>query len=61
MFPPEPTKNRRLTLQEQETDIWLASIFKRPRTYYTKDIPYYPWLPPTPKIPKVNFDINYKE
>lgn len=56
------TKNKKTKITgynaicEQE----LAAIFDRPPRTYLEDIPYYPWLPPAPKAPKVNFDLGYK-
>lgn len=56
------TKNKKTKITgynaicEQE----LSAIFDRPPRTYLEDIPYYPWLPPAPKAPKVNFDLGYK-
>lgn len=44
-----------------ETELQLAKIFCRPMRTYSNDKPYYPWLPPAPLVPSVNFDLNYKE
>lgn len=46
--------------EEQEERI-VADIFKRPRCKYILDRPYYPYFPPTPIIPKINFDLGYKQ
>ncbi len=42
---------------EKETEIQLASIFKRPVRYFKEDPPFYPWLPPEPYV---NFNLNFK-
>lgn len=59
MFPPDKIKNRRLTPKELEDDLEIARWLKRPPKTYLLDTPFYPWLPPTPKVPRVNFDLNY--
>lgn len=38
----------------------LAAIFDRPMRTYLEDIPTYPWMPPAPKTPRINFDLNFK-
>lgn len=58
---PVPNKNRRLTPAELETDIQIASWLKRPVRHFFNDTPFYPWLPPAPLVPSVNFDLNYKQ
>lgn len=40
-----------------QDEIQIASIFKRPPTPYIYDLPFYPWLPPEPKV---NFDLNFQ-
>lgn len=62
MFSDEPiVKNRRMTPQEKETDLWLAKLFKRPPCDYILDRPTYPYVPSNPFNQKlcVNFDLNY--
>lgn len=49
-----------MTPWEQQEEKELATVFRRPQRKYIYDKPYYPWLPPTPIIPSVNFDLNYK-
>lgn len=58
MFAPEPPKNRRLTPRELQDEIYLATLFKRPVRTYFNDPPFYPWLPPEPKV---NFKLNFTE
>lgn len=61
MFNDEPKpKNRRFTVNELETEIEIARWLKRPVRTFVNDPPFYPWLPPTPVIPYVNFDLGYK-
>lgn len=43
-------KNRRLTPYEAETDLQLAKWLHRPVRQYFDDPPFYPWLPPAPKV-----------
>lgn len=50
-----------MTAKEKETEIELARWMKRPPRDFINDKPFYPWLPPEPKVPKVNFDLMYKE
>lgn len=38
----------------------LCAIFDRPMRTYLEDTPTYPWLPPSPKVPRVRFDLGYK-
>ncbi len=58
LFENVPRKNRRLTKDELETDIQIASWLKRPVRYFFDDKPFYPWLPPEPYV---NFDLRFKE
>lgn len=61
MFNDEPVKkNRRLTPNEFADELEIAKIFKRPPRNYLYDQPFYPYLPITPKVPRVNFDLNYQ-
>lgn len=43
---------------DHETERELASWMKRPRRDrpYARDVPYYPWVPPSPRV---NFDLWY--
>nr|UHS18448.1 MAG: hypothetical protein [Betatorquevirus sp.] len=54
-------KNRRITGPDFQTELELAAWMHRPPRYYHDDKPFYPWLPPTPIVPVVNFDLNYKQ
>lgn len=47
--------------RELETEYQLASWMKRPPRTHIHDPPFYPWLPPEPKVPYVNFRLNYTE
>lgn len=47
-----------MTPWEEQEEKELAEIFKRPRRYYTKDPPFYPWVPPEPYV---NFDLKFKD
>lgn len=60
LFEPK-SKNRRLNPKELETEYELCSIFHRPPRTYLHDKPFYPWLPPEPIVPSVNFDLNFKK
>lgn len=56
---PEPQRNRRLTSKEYEEELLCSKIWgHKPRTYLL-DIPFYDKIPITPKVPYVNFDLNY--
>lgn len=56
LFPKTTVKPRRFKPYEMETEKWLASLFKRPVRTFITDTPFYPYLPPEPKV---NFDLNY--
>ena len=43
---------------EWETECECAKAFCRPPRYYKNDPPFYPWLPPTPKV---IFNLNFKD
>lgn len=60
LFEPVKPKNRRFTANEFQTELDLAKWMKRPVRTMFYDTPYYPWLPPEPKVPRVNFDLNYQ-
>ncbi len=59
----EPTnkKNRRFTKEEFELELTMAKVFKRPPRAFVNDPPFYPWLPPAPIVPFVNFSLNFKD
>lgn len=59
----EPTnkKNRRFTHKEYEQELEISKIFHRPPRQYVYDPPFYPWLPPAPIVPFVNFSLNFKD
>lgn len=59
MFNDYKPKNRRLTPKEQEDDLWLARIFKRPVRTMLLDPPFYPWIPKQPY--SVNFDLGFNK
>lgn len=58
-----PTKQKLtpITGRDWEDELFLAKLFKRPMRKFVQDMPTYPWLPPTPIIPKVNFDLCFNE
>lgn len=58
LFPEQTRKNRRLTPEEFQTDLEIAKWLKRPPRNYIYDPPFYPWLPPEPRV---NFDLKFKE
>lgn len=60
LFEPVKPKNRRFNSNEFQTELELAKWMKRPPRTMFYDTPFYPWLPPEPIIPKVNFDLNYQ-
>lgn len=53
-----PTKNRRFTPEEFQTELELAKWMKRPPRHYIHDMPFYPWCVPEPVV---NFKLNYTE
>lgn len=58
MFGDEPP-NRRMTPKEFKEELEESAIWgHRPRTFI-KDKPFYDFLPITPIIPKINFDLGY--
>lgn len=60
MFQEPPQKNRRFTANEMQTELEISKWLKRPPRSFIHDKPFYPWLPPTPVVPYVNFDLGYK-
>lgn len=60
MFGQSNKKNRRFTVKEFELELELCKAFKRPPRTYVNDPPFYPWLPPAPLVPSVNFELNFK-
>lgn len=61
LFPENKPKNRRMTPWEKQEEKEIAAIFKRPPRDFIFDFPTYPFFPITPKVPKINFDLNYSE
>lgn len=60
MFGDKITKNRRFTAKEMEQEIEIAKLFRRPVRTFFYDMPTYPFIPPAPIVPMVNFNLNYK-
>lgn len=56
----DPTPNRRLTPKEFEEELQESKIWGHRPRLYIKDKPFYDFLPITPKIPFVNFDLGFK-
>ncbi len=57
----DPTPNRRLTPKEFEQELEDSKIWgHRPRTFL-KDKPFYDFLPITPLVPRINFDLGFKQ
>lgn len=52
-------KNKRFSAKDFETELELCKIFRRPPRTFPTDPPFYPWLPPAPIIPCVNFSLNF--
>lgn len=50
-----------MTPWEKQEEKEVAAIFLRPQRDYIFDFPTYPIFPPAPKVPKVNFDLMFKE
>lgn len=46
-----------MTPWEQQEEAEIAKIFKRPQRKFIFDPPFYPYLPPEPKV---NFDLNFQ-
>lgn len=61
MFAPDKCKNRRFTHTEFETELEIAKWMKRPPRNFINDTPFYPWLPPAPLVPHVNFDLGFNK
>lgn len=61
LFEPVQKKNRRMTPWEKQEEKEISKIFMRPERDFIFDFPYYPFFPPTPVIPKINFDLGYKQ
>lgn len=59
--PPNTNKNKKFKGKDWETELQLSKIFCRPMRTYTNDPPFYPWLPPAPIIPHVNFDLGFNK
>lgn len=57
LFEPVKPKNRRLNANEFQTELEIAKWMKRPVRTMFYDPPFYPWLPPEPKV---NFELNYQ-
>lgn len=50
-----------MTPWEEEQERQDAAIFCRPQRKYILDKPTYPFFPPAPIIPKVNFDLMFPQ
>lgn len=61
LFEPDKKPNRRLTPAEMSTEIDICRWLKRPARTFFNDDPFYPWLPPAPKVPRVNFELNFEK
>lgn len=57
----DPPKNRRLTAKEREQELIDSKIWDHYPRDYIFDMPFYKNMPITPVVPKLNFDLNYKE
>lgn len=61
LFGEPAQKNRRLTPKEREEDIKDSIIWDRYPRSYLLEKHFYKNVPITPVIPRINFDLNYKE
>lgn len=43
-----------------ETELELCKWMHRPPRVFLHDPPFNPWVPPTPIVPKVNFDLGFQ-
>lgn len=43
-----------------ELEMECCRAFLRPPRTFFYDVPTYPIFPPAPKVPKVNFDLNFQ-
>lgn len=57
----DPTPNRRLTSKEFEWELEASKIWGHKPRVFLKDKPFYDFLPPTPIIPRVNFELGFKK
>lgn len=55
----DETPNRRLTSKEFEQELIDSRIWGHRPRQYLKDKPFYDFLPITPVIPKINFDLGF--
>lgn len=56
-----PTRNRRMTPWEREQEIQESKIWGHYVRDYILDKPWYKDLPITPIVPRLNFELNYKD
>lgn len=50
-----------MTTWEQQEEKEISKIFCKPERTFIFDHPTYPFFPITPKVPKINFDLNFQE
>lgn len=50
-----------MTPWEQQEEKEVAAFFRRPQRKFIFDMPTYPFFPPAPVVPKINFDLMFKE
>ncbi len=60
LFEKKP-QNRRFKPHEEQLELELCKWMKRPKRTFFYDDPFYPWLPPAPCIPSVNFDLGFNK
>lgn len=61
MFGDTKQQNRRLTPKERQEELQEAKIWDHYPRDYILDMPFYKNMPITPLVPRLNFDLNYKE
>lgn len=57
LFDPPKTKHTVIKGSDWETELQISKWLHRPMRRYSDDPPFYPWLPPAPIVPHVNFDL----
>ncbi len=60
MFGDKVKPIRRFTPYEYAEEVDDAKHWHRPPRNFWGDTPFYPYLPPAPLVPYVNFDLGYK-